>query len=99
LHPWFKNSIKAYRKKVRGLSEFEQLQNNIISLRSAVELSLFVYISRDTKLSELQIKYGSLILSTNRNEIKGEKRKVLENSIRIYKNTITMKLLEPKNIE
>jgi hypothetical protein len=89
LHPWFKNSIKAYRKKVRGLSESEQLQNNIISLRSAVELSLFVYISRNTKLFKLQIKYGFLILSTNRNEIKGEKRKVLENSIRLYKNTIT----------
>jgi len=87
LHPWFKNSIKAYRKKVRGLSKSEQLQNNIISLRSAVELSLFVYISRDTKLSKLQTKYGSLILSTNRNEIKGEERKVLEQSIRLY--TIT----------
>merc|ERR1711920_170716 len=70
LHFWCKNSIKTYRKKVRDLLEFEQLQDNIISLRSTVELSVFVYISRDTKLFKLQTKYGLLILSTNRIEQK-----------------------------
>jgi hypothetical protein len=89
LRPWCKNSIKTYRKKVRDLSESEQLQNNIISLRSTVELSAFAYISRDTKLSELQTKYGSLILSTNRIEIKRGERRALETSIRLYKKTIT----------